>query len=76
MIGFGQYRALGLEKIVMKTMSKEQDDNGPETLVKDVDYYVEEGKYVFTAAYHSKRGFCCENKCRHCPFDSEDKNKE
>ena len=33
------------------------------------DYYMDEnGKMVFTAAYHLKRGNCCGNGCRHCPY--------
>ncbi|HEY0896966.1 MAG TPA: DUF5522 domain-containing protein [Sphingobacteriaceae bacterium] len=24
---------------------------------------------VFTAAYHLKRGTCCKNQCRHCPWN-------
>jgi hypothetical protein len=32
------------------------------------DYYFENGNVVFTAAYHLKRGSCCGNGCRHCPF--------
>ncbi|MEX2336763.1 MAG: DUF5522 domain-containing protein [Fulvivirga sp.] len=31
-------------------------------------FYIEHGLYVFTAAYHLKRGHCCGNGCRHCPF--------
>jgi hypothetical protein len=23
---------------------------------------------VFTAAYHLKRGYCCNSDCRHCPY--------
>ncbi|MCC9136544.1 DUF5522 domain-containing protein [Pontibacter silvestris] len=23
---------------------------------------------VFTAKYHLKRGHCCRNGCRHCPY--------
>ena len=37
-------------------------------LVEGVDYYVENGRYVFTAAYHLARGHCCESGCRHCPY--------
>lgn len=37
-------------------------------LQEGVDYYVEKGKFVFTAAYHLKRGYCCNSKCRHCPY--------
>jgi len=33
------------------------------------DYYLENGFVVFTAAYHLKRGSCCGNACRHCPYD-------
>jgi len=32
------------------------------------DYYIENGLYVFTEHYHKKRGFCCKNGCRHCPY--------
>jgi len=31
-------------------------------------YYYENGLMVFTAAYHLKRGYCCKNACRHCPY--------
>lgn len=35
-----------------------------------VDYYFsEDGLMVFTAAYHLKRGYCCKNKCKHCPWN-------
>jgi hypothetical protein len=34
------------------------------------DYYTDEnGLLVFTAHFLSKRGFCCGNGCRHCPYD-------
>jgi hypothetical protein len=32
------------------------------------DFYCENGLIVFTAAYHLKRGYCCNSGCRHCPF--------
>lgn len=41
-------------------------------LVEGVDYYVEGGKFVFTPAYHLKRGYCCNSKCRHCPYGGRD----
>jgi hypothetical protein len=34
----------------------------------EADYYFENGFLVFTGAYHQKRGFCCGNGCRHCPY--------
>lgn len=39
-------------------------------LTLGIDYYVEDGKIVFQAAYHRKRGYCCNSRCRHCPFKS------
>lgn len=27
------------------------------------------GLYVMTAAAHEKRGYCCNSRCRHCPFN-------
>lgn len=34
-----------------------------------VDYYLnEDGLMVFTTEYHLKRGYCCKNKCKHCPW--------
>lgn len=26
------------------------------------------GYFVMTAETHARRGFCCDNGCRHCPF--------
>lgn len=34
------------------------------------DYYINEaGLFVFTREYHLKRGYCCKNKCLHCPWN-------
>lgn len=33
------------------------------------DWYIDEnGNFVMTASFHKKRGFCCGNSCRHCPY--------
>jgi hypothetical protein len=33
------------------------------------DYYINsDGNLVFTASYLLKRGFCCGNGCKHCPY--------
>jgi len=37
-------------------------------LIEELDYYLEDGKYVFTKWYHLKRGYCCGSGCRHCPY--------
>lgn len=33
-----------------------------------VDYYIENGRYVFTEKYLLSRGKCCNSGCRHCPY--------
>ncbi|MGH7661457.1 MAG: DUF5522 domain-containing protein [Vulcanimicrobiaceae bacterium] len=33
------------------------------------DFYFENGLMVLTERYHLKRGYCCGNGCRHCPYD-------
>lgn len=38
------------------------------TALEEEDFYYENGLMVFTAAYHLKRGYCCNSGCRHCPF--------
>ncbi|WP_238537630.1 DUF5522 domain-containing protein [Zavarzinella formosa] len=37
--------------------------------VEGRDYYIENGRWVFTAFYHARRGHCCGNGCRHCPYE-------
>jgi len=32
-------------------------------------YFIDGGYMVFTKEYHLKRGFCCKNNCRHCPWN-------
>jgi DNA replicative helicase MCM subunit Mcm2 (Cdc46/Mcm family) len=39
-----------------------------DSLIEYIDYYKEGDRVVFTALFHSKRGFCCGNLCRHCPY--------
>ena len=38
-------------------------------------YYSDEGYIIFTEKYHLKRGYCCENGCRHCPYGFLNKEK-
>jgi hypothetical protein len=39
----------------------------PQPLCAD-DFYYSAGKMVFTETYHLRRGYCCGNGCRHCPY--------
>lgn len=42
---------------------------------ENIDFYIENGFYVFTEQYHLKRGYCCKSECRHCPWKYK-KNKK
>ena len=39
-----------------------------EELDKADYYFNDEGRMVFTFNYLKKRGYCCENGCKHCPY--------
>jgi Family of unknown function (DUF5522) len=39
-----------------------------------LDYIIENDKWVFTRHFLLKRGYCCKNNCRNCPYD-DDKNQ-
>ena len=44
-------------------------------LIEEEDYYInEKGQWVFTELYHLKRGYCCNNGCKHCPYDNRKDN--
>lgn len=38
---------------------------------ESVDYYFEGGLMVLTAHFLTKRGYCCGNGCRHCPYERD-----
>ncbi|WP_205472929.1 DUF5522 domain-containing protein [Agarivorans sp. Alg241-V36] len=44
--------------------------NQQAVLQEHLDYSMENGLMVFSAWYHLKRGSCCGNGCRHCPYPS------
>lgn len=52
----------------MPSQPAKSPDAPPAPLVEGVDYTVEAGRWMFTAAFHLKRGHCCESGCRHCPY--------
>ena len=45
-----------------------QAKQNPKELQEGIHFYIEDGKYVFTALFLSNRGTCCGNLCRHCPY--------
>lgn len=48
--------------------SGEQDCSEQNPPLAPEDFYYEGAYLVFTAAYHLKRGYCCNSGCRHCPY--------
>jgi hypothetical protein len=53
----------------------ETDDQEQQTgsaLVERRDFYFENGLMVLTAEYLRRRGYCCGNICRHCPYTKEE----
>ncbi len=52
-----------LDPIRVPTSGPQTEDLRPE------DFYYEGPYLVFTAAYHLKRGYCCNSDCRHCPYE-------
>ncbi len=48
---------------------KKEGDEVKKPLQEGLDFYfTPEGYMVFTAEHHLKRGYCCGNGCRHCPY--------
>lgn len=46
------------------------------SLVEGEDFYWEGAVMVFTARYLARRGYCCENGCRHCPYNFKQEEGE
>jgi hypothetical protein len=43
----------------------------PSKLQPNVDYTIEGGKIILSENFLLKRGFCCNTRCRHCPYKAE-----
>jgi hypothetical protein len=41
-------------------------------LREGTDYYLESGLMILTKAFLLRRGSCCQNGCRHCPYEKTD----
>lgn len=49
----------------------------PQKPLEKEDYYINEnGLMVFTEKYHLKRGHCCQNGCKHCPYGYKKEEKK
>jgi hypothetical protein len=49
-------------------MSEREGFSKLSKLDPDEYYFSDEGYVVFTAKYLLRRGYCCKNGCRHCPY--------
>lgn len=56
----------------MKEFEKKAANNN---LVENLDFYFENGLMVLTEYFLKKRGYCCGNDCRHCPYTDKEKDK-
>jgi len=55
-----------------KSPEKKSPPASKEKFTEGVDYYFENGLMVLTAHFLLKRGYCCGNGCRHCPYNTEE----
>lgn len=56
-----------------KTLEKKSSSASKEKFTEGIDYYFENGFMVLTAHFLKKRGYCCSNGCRHCPYKTDEK---
>lgn len=52
----------------MKEFEQKEEEKQNDKFVEDIDFYFEDGFMVLTEHFLLKRGYCCDNKCRHCPY--------
>lgn len=63
LMNFFKRKKTETKKIISPQKEEKNEQN------KEVEYYFnEQGYMVFTEYYHKKRGYCCKNGCKHCPF--------
>ena len=43
----------------------------PANLIEGEHYYYKGEVKIYTAVYHVLKGYCCGNKCLHCPYISK-----
>jgi hypothetical protein len=55
----------------MKSEMKPEKNTKPEKFVEGKDYVFENGLMILTAHFLLKRGYCCNNGCRNCPYKLE-----
>lgn len=58
----------------MKEIKEEETEKTRQKFVEGVDYYFDKGLMVLTGHFLTKRGYCCGNGCRHCPYSAAQKS--
>lgn len=58
----------------MNNQAKDDSADKQKKFIEVVDYYFENGLMILTEHFLLKRGFCCRNGCRNCPYDTEQLN--
>lgn len=56
---------------VMSQLRTSVNDMKQKKLRKRIDFVYENGFVVLTRSYLLKRGFCCKNGCKNCPYSQE-----
>ena len=51
------------------TNAAAEAESNERRFIEGRDYYFESGLLVMTADYLRRRGYCCKNGCRNCPYD-------
>jgi hypothetical protein len=52
----------------MKDEMKTKPADKPEKFTEGADYFFENGMMILTKNFLLKRGYCCKNGCRNCPY--------
>lgn len=53
------------------TTNSKQTEKTKDAFIEGIDYYFENGLMILTAEFLLKRGFCCGNGCRNCPYSKK-----
>lgn len=57
---------------MIKTNQKIRKRNLASKGILEEDYYFDTlGHVIYTAKYHEKRGYCCKQHCKHCPWNHQ-----
>ena len=61
-------RPFCVHSLIMPRIENDDKSPQPDVLKEGLDYYLENGYWVFTEYFLLRRGHCCGSGCRHCPY--------